>query len=275
MVATCVPGPNGPIVLATGPSYSAGPGDIVTGALAWWGCRGYNSAYATGSNPAMDVVDAATGLTQTTINIKADGSLDNATILALGYAVVVKKLYDQTGNGNHLTQATLANMPALTQSAVGALPAMTFSSHRLTRASISQAQPYSISAVTKRTTASAWNAILVVDNDLAGLFFKPSGGEIALNAQSVLTKSGVTENTWHALNAVANGASSTIDADGSSTTGNAGAIAIAGAHTMTLGSDTSNESLIGLIAEAGLWPSGFSGANITSMSANQHAYWGF
>src|SRR5882757_9830332 len=156
MPAIYIPGSYGPIVLATGSggsSYS-GPGDISSGALAWWGCRGYNAAYSTGSNPAMDVVDTATGLITTTVNIKTNGKLDTATILGLGYAVSVKKLYDQTGNGVHVTQATLSAMPALTLSGLGSEPVMTFasaSSQFLSTSFGSIAQPWSLIGVLKRT----------------------------------------------------------------------------------------------------------------------------
>lgn len=46
-------------------SYT-GPGDIVSGANAWYGLRGYTAAYSTGSNPAVDLVDQA-GANQVTI----------------------------------------------------------------------------------------------------------------------------------------------------------------------------------------------------------------
>src|SRR5882757_6632070 len=156
MPAIYIPGSYGPIVLATGSggsSYS-GPGDISSGALAWWGCRGYNAAYSTGSNPAMDVVDTATGLITTTVNIKSDGTLDTATILGLGYAVSVKKLYDQTGGTFHLTQATLASMPALTENVIGSLPGMTFSgSQKLVSPTYASQvnQPFTMSVIGKRT----------------------------------------------------------------------------------------------------------------------------
>ena len=92
-----------------------GPGDLKAAAFAWWGLRGYSAAYSNGNNPAIDLVDQS-GANQITINIKSNGSLDTATIVAWiaansVTAPKVKKWYDQSGHGYHLTQATLANMP--------------------------------------------------------------------------------------------------------------------------------------------------------------------
>ena len=36
-------------------SSYVGPGDVVSGAAAWYGLRGYNAAYSTGSNPAVNI----------------------------------------------------------------------------------------------------------------------------------------------------------------------------------------------------------------------------
>jgi hypothetical protein len=60
-------------VPAPGGSYT-GPGDVVSGAYAWYGLRGYSAAYATGSNPALDLVDQA-GANPLTVNILSNGRL--------------------------------------------------------------------------------------------------------------------------------------------------------------------------------------------------------
>lgn len=102
----------------SGVAYS-GPGDVKSGFFAWWSVtRGYSAAYASpGNNPAMDLVDQA-GANQVTINVKSTGLTDTAAITAWVVAnsvttIRVKKLYDQSGGGFHLTQATVANMPKL------------------------------------------------------------------------------------------------------------------------------------------------------------------
>lgn len=55
-----------------------GPGDIVSGATAWYGLRAYNAAYATGSNNAINVRRASDNSTSNIV-ILANGKLDIAT----------------------------------------------------------------------------------------------------------------------------------------------------------------------------------------------------
>jgi hypothetical protein len=55
-----------------------GPGDIVSGATAWYGLRAYNAAYATGSNNAINVRRASDNSTSNIV-ILANGNLDIAT----------------------------------------------------------------------------------------------------------------------------------------------------------------------------------------------------
>jgi hypothetical protein len=96
-----------------------GSGDIKTGAFAYWSvARAYTAAYAApGTNPSMDLVDQA-GANPITINILSSCWVDIASIKAWVAAhtvttIKIKKLYDQSGNGFHVSQATLANMPIL------------------------------------------------------------------------------------------------------------------------------------------------------------------
>ena len=63
--------------MAPAATYS-GPGDIVSGATAWYGLRAYNAAYATGSNKAINVRRASDNTTQDFL-ILASGALDIAS----------------------------------------------------------------------------------------------------------------------------------------------------------------------------------------------------
>ena len=65
------------ISVASGATY-VGPGDIVSGATAWYGLRAYNAAYATGSNNAINVRRASDNTTSNIV-ILANGNLDIAT----------------------------------------------------------------------------------------------------------------------------------------------------------------------------------------------------
>jgi hypothetical protein len=65
------------VVKSSGGGYS-GPGDVVSGATAWYGLRAYNAAYATGSNNAINVRRASDNSTQNIV-ILSTGNLDIAT----------------------------------------------------------------------------------------------------------------------------------------------------------------------------------------------------
>ncbi|MFT3731122.1 MAG: hypothetical protein QM780_06810 [Hyphomicrobium sp.] len=113
-----------------------GSGDVKSGAYAYWSVsRAYSAAYAAAGSPAMDLVDQA-GSNQITINVLSNGNVDSSAISAWVSAhsvttIKVKKLYDQSGNGRDVSQATLANMPLLrlTHQGLGnaAIPVMDFS----------------------------------------------------------------------------------------------------------------------------------------------------
>lgn len=259
-------------------SYS-GPGDIVASAASWWGLRGYSAAYSTGSNPAADVVDAATGLITTTVNILSNGNLDEATVLGLGYAVKVKKLYDQSGNGQHLTQATLAAMPALTANAIGSLPGMTFAgAQELTNATFpgfTQNQPVTISTVIKRTgtftTENDWFVTSTGGFFVAG-FLNSANTVFTYAGGGVSSVGSIADNSFHAIQSVFNNAGqSVIYVDGVNTNvSSAGANPVSG--PLTVGG---SNFLTGVLMEIGDWGVAFSGANNSAMDANQRSYWGF
>lgn len=265
-----------------GGSTYTGPGDIVSGASSWYGLRGYSAAYATGSNPAIDVVDTATGLITTTVNILSDGTLDVATLLGLGYATSIKKLYDQTGNGNHATQATLSKMPALTLNALNTnRPTMTFVSANvqlLVSSAISTINsPFTVSAVVKRTgNTGVFSGIMTGNNDV-GLIGSTSANTLAMYAGSVKTFT-VTDNVYHAAQGIFNSTSGFGYFDQTVTS-----ISTPGTNAWTAANYIGSRSgglWEGAICEVGIWTTAFTGntngnsLNTGNMNTNQSGYWG-
>ena len=266
------------IRIGSSPSYT-GPADIVSGATVWGGLRAYNAAYATGSNAALDLHNDSTGAFVATINILSTGALDVATAATViaGGASKIGKLYDQSGTGNHATQATLANMPTLVLNAHNTtLPVMRFdrsASQRLTTPSITAAtQPYSISAVAKRTgDFTSYNTILGCNN---GLYFNNTANNVLLYGGILTGLVAATDSTMHGIQAVINGASSIGNIDGSGTTVDAGTDATASAAWEVGANGSGGSGLTGDICECGLWKAlAFSGANNTALFNNQDAYW--
>ena len=126
-----------------------GPGDIVSGAVAWWGLRCYNAAY---SGNVADITDSSTGSTTGTrlqcsagtVSALVSGSActfvtgNACSTLAVTCAVAcnVEELYDQSGANSctgsipcSITISTNANRPTYVTSCSGltSRPCMTFS----------------------------------------------------------------------------------------------------------------------------------------------------
>ena len=263
-----------------GTTAYSGPGDVVSGASAWWGLRAYSSA--TKGNRIANICNSTGGVDVACADISSDsttGALAPATIGGItcpGANCTVKVLYDQTGNGVDLTQTTIANRPALTASCIGALPCMTGngSSTQISNlgAAPSLSQPITISSVANNTGGAGSEAAItgIAGGGITQRFRFDS--DVGVYAGAFLTAAAAT-GTWFSVTCVVNSASSDDVINGTSNTGDAGANA--GASNIYLFDDSFGAPLAGKVTEAGWWPSGFSAGNKTAMSANQRAYWAF
>lgn len=267
-------------IVAGGSSSVTFPGDIVSGALAYWGGEAYNSAYATGSNPAYDLVDTATGLIATTVNILSNGRVDTATIAGLGVPQSVTRAYDQTGHGDHLVQATLALMPTIEVS--GSNSWMVFASGQfLAKAAWngnnSLTQPFTLSVFFRDggSVSSGGSMVLGTDNGSGsadtGLFSNDGAADKIEIYEGTSLIVAAANNSWRSLSGVGNGVSSDMNVDGTANSGNAGTGNLI-PQRLSLSNPT--VPIIGKIARAGVWPSAFSSGNSSSMSSNDHTFWG-
>ena len=273
---------------AGGGSY-VGPGDVVSGAFAFWGLFAYNAAYATGSNPACDLVDQA-GLNPITINILSSGALDTASISTWVTAhsvtkILVKKLYDQVGT-QHMTQATVANMPPLTLSSIGSFAALTpdgTASQQLTStAAASHNQPFSMSALAQRSSGT--NAFVFSDVDAGSNEIDLSAVNNGLTNTQFYISDGISDNSTvddfnlHAVTGVFNNPTGlTIVVDTTVTTSAAGGNVMTSGDTwVLLGFTTLGlRDWIGKFGELGIWPTAFNSTQYAAMNSNIHTRWGF
>lgn len=256
-----------------------GPGDIVASANGWWGLRAYSAAAAGGQ--CVRLIRASDS-TQQDFNTLANGSLDIASIvtfLALTTGKVVT-IYDQSGGGLHLTQASSTLRPTFTLNAIGVLPAMQFTKsgpHGLTATGLASppAQPFTVSFVAERNG----------DTTLFGDVFATAGGNVqigfgnAVNTVAEFAGSIVTaaaaDNAFHAVQAIMNGASSDLVVEGSSNTVSPGTLATSAAIGIGFPNGGGGNALTGLVMEVGLWTGAFSAGNKTAMNTNQHTFYGF
>ncbi|MDB5555424.1 MAG: hypothetical protein JWL86_5408 [Rhizobium sp.] len=262
------------------PSFAyVGPGDIVGGANAWYGLRAYSAAYAAGvTKPAIDIVDSS-GANTTTINVLSTGALDSsavATFIAAHGTPSVTKVYDQTGNGFHLTQATVANMPTLVSGLGSYVFNFVSASNQAMVSSFTgpwpATPPSTVSVVARRPIPGSNNAVVGDDGGGANVFFNATADSITIAAGVNLTATGA-DASWHAIQAVLNTTSSDVNVDGASNIGNTGSTNPS--FRFFFGDNSNGFQFNGTVAEAAVWPVAFSGANSTAMSANQRSAWGF
>lgn len=259
-----------------------GPGDVLDSAYAWYSpARAYSAAFAASRAPIMDLQDQA-GANPIAINILPSGFVDLSAILSwvsrFGVTTIkVARLYDQTGNGRDVVQATLATMPGLTLNSTpkGTLPAVDFNVGTnpvlATTATYTQVQPLTMSAVYIRTTGTALGGVVGGNADIC--IGAGSGANVAI---ATSTGAGFTavasDNTWHAINALLNGTgtSSAINIDGAETTGSSGSTSGLVGHNIRVGRAAAS-ALAGRVSEAGIWPVITDPAARAALSANQHS----
>lgn len=265
-----------------------GPGDIVSGATAWGSCaRAYNAAYANGTNSLCDLKDKTTGTVAIcTLRVKTSGFVDLtgsycvgsttpavACAAAAGGSCVISQIYDQTGNGNNWTQATLASMPSLTFAALNSLPVITCaSSQTINTTNTFSTTNFSESAVYERTSGTGIGGAFGGNgNGYLG------AGSVASNASisngTTVNVSGAPDNAYHGLNGTF---SSTVGADALNVDGtdNTGITAgITGLSSATLRfCRAGTQELLGNVAEGGLWPTtSFTSTQRGNLFTNQNS----
>jgi hypothetical protein len=300
------------VTASAGGAVYSGPGDVVSGALVWYGLRAYNRAYATAlgkiaqvclpsGGGCFDVASTASG----NFNLAGVAGLstcNNTTVLC-----TVQTLYDQSGanacgggvpcdvtNSTHADQPILV-LPGGCTPTTGTFDASKFclstgsgaSSPRVLVATADltsgSPQPFTVSVVYDNPTRDSDETIFGSNNYgwpvIAVGYSGP--GIVAISAGvSPATVAGVAEGTYHAVQTVFNNATSDIYVDGTSH---------APLNIATGSAMTTNRILVlnvaspgtigftGLSVEFGLWPSSVTWTTTQSgaMNSNQHAYWGF
>ena len=263
------------------PAYT-GPGDVVSGAVAWWGLRCYNNAY---SGNVADIWDSATGNTTETLLTCSSGGTINQTINALSVtcavACKVKTLYDQSGAGDCSGVCDLvpnvgfgSTRPVFTQNCIGSLPCMTFASASniffdSANASAGHATPTSLAAVALANSGRGGN------ENLVGLNYVVRYPSTASTIQDPFgTTATASDDAFHVVIYFGNnGATFNIDGSNGSSNSVGGVPAISAAAYNIANSNTGN-TLDGKISELGFWPVLFTGTQVTNMCHNMFSYWG-
>lgn len=264
---------------STAVPYS-GPGDVVSGASGWWGLRAYSNAKI-GSNCIRIRRDSDN--TEQDFVTLGSGYVDVAGISSFVGAGsgFVTKLYDQSGTGNDLSQATAANQPQFTFNALGSYPSMTFvrASHlRLLNGTATNVlHNISISAV-YYNSSSGTGAEAIFGNGAGSYGVYGSDGvadTIELYTGSAAYQFSAARNTWHRVQSMSNDTANTraLNIDGSDNSGSSTPVADLGS-SWAFGGDPTNEDLDGMMMEGGVWNIAFTAQNRSDLASNQSTYWG-
>jgi hypothetical protein len=274
----------GDVKVGGGPPAFTGPGDIVTGAAAFWGLRAYSAA--TRGTPAITLCDD-TGANCSNVSTNATtGALNNpgthgTNNCATSGTCLISAIFDQSGAGNcsgspcNATQATVAKMPALNFTCVGGQPCMVCNGSALVApVPNSIPQPLTVIGVADRVTSGGLAPWYGDDNEQLEIGSFNVANEGYLFAGSFVTVS-LSDNAFHAIQGVFNGASSTFNFDGTSATLNPGTASASSAHNICGDNNGNDRHFTGNLSEAGIWPIGFNSTQVTNVNANQHSFWGF
>lgn len=274
-----------------------GPGDVTSGAIAFYSCgRAYNLAYALANSAACDLVDTTTGLATCTLPIDDDGYANlSAVVCPTAVPVVnvvtfctvthngcsITKMYDQTGTGNHVVQATLANMPGLTLSAQNGLPCPAGTGNAgvvlATVGNITQAVPFSETAVAERTGSfTTLQRISTNGVNLATVNFAAGANSMTSGIGGTGRSLTATDSVFHALVTVASATAPlfAIDSSANISTSASGTSSLASNEYFMGRNNNTTALLSGFVCELGIWPADLN-ASYQAMLANMRAAWAF
>ena len=277
---------------ASAPSF-VGPGDLVSGARAWYGLRAYNAAYAAATGNVGIFRRSSDNATCTGI-VNTVGDLDLTTTYCSGTTNLptfcgasagncfVARLYDQSGalacagaTACDVVQATAANQPQLVFNCVGTTkPCLLGTAVQLLSSvtTITINVPFTFSAAAEMVSPIAQHNAVFGGNGVM-LEFNNSGPVLDYNGTS--NSLSIVTSTWYA-SALTAATSSTILYANALTPNTVGSTA-GGTGTWTLNLMSRGDccDLAGNLTEVGEWGVTFTPTQANNMIANQRTYWGF
>lgn len=271
---------------AAGSGYQ-GPGDIVSGARVWYSCgRAYSASFAAGVGSICDIVDTATGLATCTIPIKANGFANLTAVVCPTVSPVVSvttfctvthaggcsvaKAYDQSGNANPATQATLANMPLLPLSALNSLPCPSGNGTSQVLSSTSGVtlnNPTTLVELSNMTSGASGFFPAIGTSSIAIAY----GNNVSVSLFAGSFPGVTVTSAFHAgigilavsgnSNLVIDGTANSLSAGNATSTGQVGYV----------GQGGGGNYFAGPVCEIGAWASGFTSTQYGNMNSNIHS----
>ncbi len=274
-----------PLAGVVAPTFQ-GPGDVVSGAIMWWGLRSYNLARA--GNPAISLcdhtgancADVSTDVVTGNLNSPGTRGADNCNVLT---TCIVAAVYDQSGSNSCTGVAPCTfnsgTQPTFKLNCSGSgKPCLQCSGSQFLRSTLTPtgagAQPFTNVAFVTRTgaftTTGSWFGN---DGDAIRIGFNNATNTVisfaALNGPTATA----SDNSQHSIQAFVSGASSFFTIDGvDGSTGNTGTNAL-GTSVLRLCIDGNGNFMTGNFFEQGIWAATFTGTQRTNISNNATSYW--
>lgn len=232
------------------------------------------------TNPC--VVTATNGSTTATISLAGTttscGTVAVAATFTFQVAGFLPTIYDQSSNTRNCIQATSGTQPQLFPlggGTGGLLPTILYkSTNCTTSATVTVSQPNTWQTMAQRASNFTTSQTMVGSSTKQVLQYKSSTNAISVFAGSSTTAT-ASDSAYHALMAIVNGASSTLNVDDTPGTVSAGANALS-TNTISICTDgfgTSNCNAV-LQGEQALWASGLNSTQQTNICHNVRLYWG-
>jgi len=210
--------------------------------------------------------------------VGADFDTASATAFCAATTCFAKTMYDQTLTGRDATQVTAANQPELflgcSPAGLPCLRVTVNASQRLQTGSFTPSSAVmSMNGVSRRAAGTgACYVVTGADNNRIQHANGSAGYTLLANVGVVASAAGATENTWHSVTGIINGASSSFVWDTTTAAGSGTAATSAGSNTLMQGVASTTCHLV----EAIWWDAtALTAQQAADLNANQKIYWGF
>jgi hypothetical protein len=248
----------GATATCTGGSSLPHAGSTITGAGLTQPCF----AAAAGSGTAASFTIALAGLTGSSFC----GAIGVAEMMTFTYGLYATILYDQTGNGFNITEASSAKQPLLLPSCSNSLPCMWYNIAVATNmtVSVTALKPYTVGQTiynygTANSLVASYSSGFHIYVNLAGA----ANGQFDCGSALI---NPLSNNAWHSVLGICNGSLGSFTVDNSTVAGNSGTVSN---NALNIGINSTANNFTGFMTEIGLWPFAFSSAQQAALCNNQ------
>jgi hypothetical protein len=265
--------------IVTPPASYTGPGDIVSGASAWYSCtRAYDAAQASAGVNACTIRRASDNTT-TTLTTQSNGAVQSGASFCSGTTCCVFEMYDQTGNGWNVSQNGQSDQFTYNPSGGpngGAYLSGSSSCCSLIGSSFTPATgKVTLNAYFAQTATAASALILTENSSLSPNALKistniPPLWRLIANAANPVNTGNLVVSTWYSFTGViASGTNGcVINVNGTETTGTQSTLSTTAGDIEIVGADSPE------FTEMGFWDNVvFTSTQRTNLYNNQSAYY--